>query len=94
MLQEFYVTVTRRATPPVAPEIARRIVAQLAHWHVVAPTAIDVLDAIDNSVRWQVSFWDAMLLTAAHKAGAAILWSEDLNDGQVYGGVTVRNPFQ
>jgi predicted nucleic acid-binding protein len=34
-----------------------------------------------------------MLLVAANRIGAAVLWSEDLNDGQTYGAVTVRNPF-
>jgi predicted nucleic acid-binding protein len=93
VLQELYVTVTRKAVPPLPPEQARTIVDRLTLWPVVEPSARDVLDAIDNSVRWQISFWDAMLLTAANKAGAAVLWSEDLNSGQVYSGVTVRNPF-
>jgi predicted nucleic acid-binding protein len=93
VLQEFYVTVTRKAVPPLPPEQARTIVDRLTLWPVVEPSARDVLDAIDNSLRWQVSFWDAMLLTAANKAGATVLWSEDLNPGQVYGGVTVRSPF-
>lgn len=61
---------------------------------MAAPSADDVLDAIDGSVRWQVSFWDAMLLTTAAKVGAGVLWTEDLNDGQSYGTVTVRNPFR
>ena len=94
VLQEFYVTVTRRGTPPLSPDAARAIVEDLASWHVVEPTARDVLDAIDGSVRWRVSFWDAMLLVAANRAGAAVLWSEDLNDGQLYGSATVRNPFR
>jgi predicted nucleic acid-binding protein len=93
VLQELYVTVTRKVVPPLSPEQARTIVDRLTLWPVVEPNARDVLDAIDNSVRWHISFWDAMLLTAANKAGAAVLWSEDLNPGQVYGGVTVRNPF-
>ena len=93
VLQEFYVAVTRKAVPPLAPEQARTIVDRLTLWTVVEPSARDVLDAIDNSVRWRISFWDAMLLTAASRAGAAVLWSEDLNPGQVYGGVTVQNPF-
>jgi predicted nucleic acid-binding protein len=93
VLQEFYVTVTRRVTPPLSPEAARQIVEHLSGWRVVEPTARDVLDAIDGSVRWRISFWDAMLLVAANRAGAAVLWSEDLNDGQTYGSVTVRNPF-
>lgn len=94
VLQEFYVVSTRRLRPPLAPDVARRLVEGLLTWRVVSPTGRDVMDAIDSSVRWQVSFWDAMLLVAANKAAASILWSEDLNDGQVYGGVTVRNPFR
>jgi predicted nucleic acid-binding protein len=94
VLQEFYVTATRRGTPPLAPDAARRIVEQLSAWQVVEPTARDVLDAIDGSVRWQVAFWDAMLLVAANRAGASVLWSEDLNEGQRYDAVTVRNPFR
>jgi predicted nucleic acid-binding protein len=34
-----------------------------------------------------------MILTAAIRAGASLLWSEDLNDGQTYDGTVVRNPF-
>jgi predicted nucleic acid-binding protein len=93
VLQEFYVAATRKGDPPLDPAVARRILGTLSHWRVVEPTARDVLDAADNAARWQVSFWDAMLLTTANKAEASILWTEDLNDGQTYGGVTVRNPF-
>lgn len=93
VLQEFYVTITRGAVPSIAPQSARTIVDGLSLWAVVEPGVRDVLDAIDNRARWQISFWDAMILTAANKAGATALWSEDLNAGQVYGRVTVRNPF-
>jgi predicted nucleic acid-binding protein len=34
-----------------------------------------------------------MLLTTAIRGGAEVVWSEDLNHGQTYGSVTVRNPF-
>jgi uncharacterized LabA/DUF88 family protein len=51
-------------------------------------------DLIDATTTWQIAFWDAMLVTAARKAGAAVLWSEDLNDGQAFGGTVVRNPFR
>jgi predicted nucleic acid-binding protein len=65
----------------------------MSTWQVIEPGRSDVLSAIDAAARWQVSFWDAMILTAAIRAGAATVWSEDLNDGQVYDGVVVRNPF-
>jgi predicted nucleic acid-binding protein len=43
--------------------------------------------------RYQLSFWDALVVQAAHVAGAEILYSEDLSDGQRYGTVRVKNPL-
>jgi len=34
-----------------------------------------------------------MIIRSAHSLGCQILWTEDLNEGQSYAGVTVRNPF-
>lgn len=94
VLQELFVTLTRKIARPIDLRTARTIVADLASWHVVQPTAADVLLAIDSIERWQVSFWDAMVVTSAVHAGATILWSEDLNDGQSFDAVTVRNPLR
>jgi predicted nucleic acid-binding protein len=94
VLQELYVSLTRKLAQPLAPALAREIVSDLTTWQVVAPGAGDVVEAIDASVRLQVAFWDAMLLTTARQAGARVLWSEDLSDGQAYDGVVVRNPFR
>ena len=94
VLQELYVTLTRKAAPPLASADARALVQDLATWRVIEPSRRDVLEAIDGAQRWRTSFWDAMILTAASKAGAAVVWSEDLNDGQSYDGTTVRNPFR
>jgi len=40
-----------------------------------------------------LSFWDALILATANWADVPILYSEDLNHGQLYGGVRVLNPF-
>ena len=48
---------------------------------------------IDISLRFGYSFWDSMIIEAAIKGGAAVLISEDLQDGQVISGVTIKNPF-
>lgn len=93
VLQELFVTLTRKVKNPLALRDARALVADFAAWHVVAPQPADVLTAIDGAERWQVSFWDAMVLQTASKAGAEILWSEDLSDGQSFDGVLVQNPF-
>ena len=52
-----------------------------------------ILEALDLETRYRVSFWDALVIQAAHAAGAEILYSEDLSDGQRYGTVRVRNPL-
>jgi predicted nucleic acid-binding protein len=72
---------------------ARTVISDLSAWHVVEPVGEDVMAGIDASKRWLVSFWDAMIIVAATKAGASVIWSEDLMAGQNYEGVVVRNPF-
>ena len=42
----------------------------------------------------QVSFWDGLIIDAAYSSGAEILYTEDLNQGQILGGVRVVNPFK
>lgn len=93
VLQEFYVTLTRKIKPPIPFEIASQQIADLSTWQVHEPNAKDVLSAIDLSQRYQVSFWDAMIIRSALSLDCAVLWSEDLNAGQVYDKVTVENPF-
>jgi len=94
VMQEFYVNVTRTVARPLSPAAAAQIIADLAVWDVHRPAVEDILDAIGVQARYQLSFWDAMIVVSAQQLGCRTLWSEDLNSGQVYDGVTVRNPFQ
>jgi predicted nucleic acid-binding protein len=93
VLQELYVTLTHQARLSMDHAQAREIVANFSTWSVYAPDAENVLAAIDAAGHWRVSFWDALIFFAAHASGASLVWSEDLNDGQSYDGVVVRNPF-
>jgi len=52
-----------------------------------------ILEALDVETRYRVSFWDALVIQAAHAAGAEILYSEDLSNAQGYGTVRVKNPL-
>ncbi len=56
------------------------------------PTIIE--KAIDISIQTQFSFWDSLILSAASFAQCSVLYSEDLNDGQIVDGVTIKNPFK
>jgi predicted nucleic acid-binding protein len=93
VLQEFFVTTTRKIPRPLDAQAAARVIDDLAHWHMHAPAIGDVLAAIDIHQGAGVSFWDAMILRSAKELGCATLHSEDLNPGQFYQGVQVRNPF-
>ena len=94
VLQEFFVIVTRKIAPPLDLQTARQIVADLAQWGAHSPDVGDLLQAIDFQERYQLSFWDAMIVQSAARLDCNQLLSEDLNDGQVYGNVKVINPFK
>ena len=93
VLQEFYVTITRKVPRPVDPADARLMVLNLSRWMVHAPTVDDVLGAIDAQTRLGLSFWDAMIVHSAARLGCRRLYTEDLSDGQLYMGVVAANPF-
>jgi predicted nucleic acid-binding protein len=94
VLQEFFVTVTRKLTTPLTQVQAERAVRDFSTLPIVNSDAALVLDAITTSDRYRISFWDSLIVEAALRAGAAILYTEDLQDGQVFGSVTVENPFR
>ncbi len=93
VLQEFFVNVVQKIPKPLDIPQAKEIVRDFLKWHVVVNTGDSILDAIDISLRYGYSFWDSMIIEAAIKGGATVLISEDLQDGQVVSGVTIKNPF-
>lgn len=93
VLQEFYVTVTRKLSHPLSPEAAVAFIDPLSAFPCIATDQGLVIEGIRNSVKFQVSYWDGAVLAAACRLHAQILYSEDLNPGQCYGSITVINPF-
>jgi predicted nucleic acid-binding protein len=94
VLQEFFVTVTRKIAKPLNAETAKEIVADYSRWYLHVPAADDVLAAIGIHQRAGISFWDAMIVRSAAEIGCDVLYSEDLNADQEYSGIRVENPFQ
>ena len=72
---------------------AGQIIRDYAQWPVVNNNLDLLLSALAEQVRWKISLWDALILAAARASGAAELFTEDLNNGQGYGGIRVINPF-
>lgn len=93
VLQEFYVNITRKVAQPLESGAASQILADLSVWRVQTPEVRDILAAIELQHRYRLAFWDALILQSAARLGCEIVWSEDLNAGQIYGGVQVVNPF-
>lgn len=90
-MQEFYATVTRKKRMP--PLEAKTALREMAAFEVVTINANLVMEAVDNSILNQLSFWDALILTSAAAAGCVTIYTEDLQHGQVICGVRVENPF-
>lgn len=94
VLQEFYVTATRKIESRLPPSAARAEIRGLLPWKPVRSDARLFDDAWDVEDRYGLSFWDAMIVAAARHAGCDYLITEDLQDGQVIDGLTVVNPFR
>ena len=94
VLQEFFVTVVRKIEVPLSPSEALEWIEQLEAFPCLPIDRSLVKIAVEVSERYRISYWDGAVLAAAQSLGAKTLYTEDLNDGQRYGSVQVRNPFR
>lgn len=92
VMQEFYVAATSKlgADPLLTKDILRSL--ERFETVVVSPTLIK--DAIDCSIINRLSFWDALIVVSAESAQCEVLWTEDLNHGQIIRGVRIENPLK
>ncbi|MDN5865633.1 MAG: PIN domain-containing protein [Gammaproteobacteria bacterium] len=93
VLQEFYVTVTRKLAQPLSLSDARSVLEDLSELELVAVDAGMVFAAAKRNEAMQVSFWDALIIEAALAADCRTLYTEDLQNGQTFDGLEVKNPF-
>lgn len=94
VLQEFFVNVVRKLKPTMPIPQARELIRLYSNW-VLHDTGPDqVLRATEIMELANFSFWDSLVIAAAEKSGAAILYSEDMQHGQQIAGLTITNPFR
>jgi predicted nucleic acid-binding protein len=91
VLQEFYVTVTRKLG--VAPLAAKSVLQTFKMFEIVQASPALIEGAIDCSILNTISFWDALIVAAAASSGCEVVYSEDLNPGQTIQGVRIENPL-
>lgn len=94
VVQEFYSQAVRPGRNRMTHDEAVEIIGSFKTMNVLPVTMIVVEDAMRLADRYHINYWDAAIVAAARQAGAPVLFSEDLNDGQDFEGVIVSNPFR
>jgi predicted nucleic acid-binding protein len=93
VLQEFAINLRKNLQVRLSSlEVKKRVQNYLA-WEIVINPPRSVLHALEIEEKYQISFWDALIIRAAESASCEILYSEDLSHGQKYEGVLVVNPL-
>ena len=93
VIQEFYVTITAKISKKLSIDEARELIKDLLSWPIEQMTPHDIIDATTLQERYGYSFWDSLIIIIAQKSGAEVLYSEDLQNGQKFGDLIIKNPF-
>lgn len=94
VLAEFYVNVVTKPAVPLSPSEAARWIDLLCNYPVAAVDDVLVRQGVAYAQKFRIRYWDAAIIAAAERLEAPILYTEDLNHGQLYGSVRVINPFR
>ena len=93
VLGEFAATLLHKVVPRVDPVELIVLMDALGPIPVVTSDADMVRRAVEVQDRYGLHFYDSLIVAAADRAGCETIWSEDLNSGQKYFGISVQNPF-
>lgn len=91
VMQEFYVAATRKLGADALT--VKDILHAFERFEIVMITPEMIKNAIDCGIISRISFWDALVVVAAEAAHCELLWTEDLNHGQIIRGVRIENPL-
>lgn len=92
VLAEFYWAATRKLH--ISSSHAEQVLADFGSVTIHRPGHGDLLRAAALQRRHRLAWWDALVVNSAIQLGCAVLWTEDLSDGQRFETLTVRNPFR
>ena len=91
-LQEFYNAATKKLklTKQAAKEYVELFSKQFPVKEISIPL---ILNAVDISIKHKLSFWDSLIISTANETGCVVVYSEDMNNGQIIDGTKILNPF-
>lgn len=92
VLAEFYNVALRKLQ--LESETAEAIVRDFADWRLHSPDHASIISAIQLQRRYQLAWYDAMILNSAIESDCSVLWTEDFQDGQRFGDLVIRNPYK
>lgn len=91
-LQEFYNAAVKKLN--LSKQAAKEYVDFFSKQFPVKEISIPlIIKAIDISIKNGLSFWDSLILSTANDTGCILVYSEDMNSGQIICGTKVLNPF-
>jgi predicted nucleic acid-binding protein len=93
VLQELYVTLTRKLRRPMTRPRARAVIERYTAWPTHQVTPDDIVAASELEQRHTLAFWDALIVVSAQQIGANRILTEDMQHGRALGGVRVEKPF-
>jgi len=92
VLVEFYQNAIRKFR--MTSEEAEAILEDFARWRLHCPDYRSVISAVQLQRRYQLAWYDAMILNSAMESGCSVLWTEDFQDSQRFGDLVIRNPYK
>ncbi len=94
VLQELFVVLTRKLKPGLSADEAEDVLKSLVSLEIKITDPETIFQAIQILKENAISFWDALIVSAALSSRCKVLFTEDLNSGQIIAGVRIENPFE
>jgi predicted nucleic acid-binding protein len=94
VLGEFFNAATRNIPQPLTADEVGEIINTLSVLPIQEVDLAMVNRAVDTHKKYQISYRDSLIVSAAERAGCTEIITEDLSDGQSYHDIRVRNPFK
>ena len=95
VIQEFFNAVLSKSRRKMAYEEATLFLETIFRLLPTVPSSVALMgEAIRIQERYRLSWYDSLIVSAAQQAGCHTLYSEDLQHGQQFGPVTVKDPFR
>jgi predicted nucleic acid-binding protein len=93
--QEFFNVALKKNSLKMRLEDAQQLLATVFRPLLAVHSSIALFgDAIRLQNRYQLSWYDSLIVAAAQQSGCSVLYTEDLQHGQRFGDLEVVNPFR